>query len=222
MFNKGLHNKTEFKAVPCNLVKKIFKIRDEILSDCDDYTLEDYNDMYKSYFESIDTNANSLGMCFSFILNYSYDLVKTDVQIYTCEYGLNNKGKYQGVCKLHNGAEIIVFNVAGEESGYNMLQVVYFDGEFLRTFTPFEGNFVNVLTMTCLGDEVYCKLDEFDNDLYKEVLGDKVVSIKDDDFEEQMYEGYCRFQGFDCDYNSSLNIDFDYDAMCKEIESALI
>lgn len=228
MYNKGYTNTTEFKAVPCNIVEEIFRARDTILA-CDDDTKKDYEGMFKESFEDWKSDLRSLGDCFCFLTDYQSKkckVVDIDINIYSIDYYQSRKGKYCGLCKLPNGADIIVFDVSGEESGFSMCQVVYFDGNMLRTFTPYQGNAVNMITKTCLGDEEYMdKHIVVNDDLYKIVYPDG-LDFNSYDYANKAFSKYCVFTGLvesenEADGLRDGRIELDWDLMSSEIENAL-
>lgn len=228
MFNKGYVNSIEFKAVPCNIVEKIFEARDKILSCADEDTKEDYEDMFEESFNDWKSESYALGECFAFLVDYQTEgckVVDVDINIYSTEYYLSTQGKYIGLCKLPNGADIIVFHVYGEESGFTMCQVVYYDGTMLRTFTPYQGNAVNIATKTCLGDETYTSKNIVNDDFFKKVYPSG-VDFKEYGFSDELFEKYCVFTGLvesedDADELKDGRIELDWDAMSLEIEKAL-
>lgn len=228
LLNKGYTNTTEFKAVPCNIVEKIFEARDKILFNCEDYVKEDYEELYKECFEEWSSEDYALGECVSFLKEFSNEnckVIDVDIYIYTSEHYLATKGKYRGLCKLPNGADILVLDVYGEETGINMCQVVYYDGTMLRTFTPYQGNAVNIATKTCLGDEAYTTKDAIDSELFKKIYPSE-VDFSDYDNWNEMLARYYVFTGLVESEDEAENlrgrrIHLDWDSIENEIEKAL-
>jgi len=223
IFNENLHNTAPCKAVPCDIVKEIFKARDALLHSSED-AADDY-EFYKKSFDEYEEKGSSapnyvLGGCYEFLKDYSELTEWIDVEVYSTGYYLADEGKYQGICKLLNGADVVVFHVACEEQPSELYQVLYFDGSELRVFTPFSGNAVNVVTMTALGDEGYTKFDKLAGDLYSKVYPDGLPDVNDYEFAEATKLGYLSFLGYtEDDFESGL---FPDKALVdKEIEMVL-
>lgn len=220
LINKGEHNTVIRKAVPCDLKAEIFKARDETLKD--EYAKKLY-DMYQRYFDEYNKETYSIGGCINFICDCN-DNFKPDVYIYTGERYLCNKGTLQGITKLPNGADIIVFQVCAEESGISICQVLYYDGEKLRLFTPYEGNAVNVITKTCLGDEEYAKEEDFDYShplvsiVYPDGLSEDLIA---EDYDEEAKCRYMMHYGISKEDAERDNIALDWEAINKEILDVL-
>lgn len=223
MLNKGLTNINGKKAVPCDLIFEIFKLRDIILEK-DEYTAKLYPKYYEKYFLNYENDNYSLGSCVRFLEDSEFG-IKKDISIYSEEYYFNSNGKYQGICKLPNGADIIVFYASCEEQPSGMCKVLYFDGEKLRIFTPFEGNAVNVALGTCLLDEGIGnkkKVNEkYLNHIYPNGLNLDYEIDNYDDFLEDAWNGYAKFLGMDYDNFLDGKFILDWDAICNEIEKVL-
>ena len=204
MINQGITNTNGAKAVPCDLISEIFKLRDYVLKK-DEYMASLYPKYYQKYFKNYDKDDYSLGSCILF-LEGCEEGIERDVEICSTEYYFSNKGKYQGICKLPNGADIIVFHAYCEEQPVNMCKVLYFDGEKLRVFTPYEGNAVNVALNTCFLDEQYFRKCNLNSELYKKIYPNGLNldayrgTYEDEEkFVDTAREGYARFLGIDYD-----------------------
>lgn len=223
MLNKGFTNTNGKKAVPCNLISEIFKLRDIILEK-DEYNANLYYEYYENYFLNYKDDDYSLGSCICFLEESEFG-IKKDIAIYSGEYYLSSKGKYQGICKLPNGADIIVFHAYCEEQPSNMCKVLYFDGEKLRIFTPYEGNAVNVALGTCLLDEGIGNKDNINEEYFNQIYPNGLnmnYDIEDyDDYLDAAWEGYAKFLGMDIDDFTNGSFTLDWDAICNEIEKVL-
>jgi len=144
-----------------------------------------------------------------------------DVRVYSAGYYLAEKGRYQGICKLPNGADIVVFDVPCEENSNSICQVLYFDGTDLRIFTPFAGNAVNVAFMTALGDEYYSWIEKFEGKLFDKVYPNGLPASDDENFHEKATEGYGHFLGMSEEGKDSWYVTLDWNAMDDEIERVL-
>lgn len=223
MLNKGFTNTNTKKAVPCDLISEIFKLRDVVLEK-DEYNAKLYSEYYEEYFQNYKDDDYSLGSCIGFLEESEFG-IERDINIYSTEYYLSSNGKYQGICKLPNGADIIVFHAYCEEQPSNMCKVLYFDGEKLRIFTPYEGNAVNVVFKTCLLDEgngnKYNINKEYLNQIYPNGLNLDYEIEDYDDYLEAVWEGYAKFLGMDIDDFVNGSFTLDWDAICNEIEKVL-
>lgn len=226
LLNKGLTNSVEKKAVPCDLIAEILKLKDTLLQ-TDETFAEEYEQYYEDDFENCDQEDYILGDCIQ-ALTYSDTGIKDNVAVYSGELYFNHKGKYQGKCKLPNGADIIVLEICCEEEPTSMCKVLYFDGEKLKLFTPYEGNAVNVALRTCLLDEEYMHENNVDEKYLKQIYPDGLdLDWKDKDFED--YElfrdtarrGYAKFLGIDMDDFENGDFKLNWDAICNEIETVL-
>lgn len=222
MLNKGLTNTRGNKAVPCDLISEIFKLRDIVLKK-DEYQAKSYPEYYEEYFQNYKDDDYSLGSCIRFLEESEFG-IKEDIAIYSSEYYFSSNGKYQGICKLPNGADIIVFHAYCEEQPSNMCKVLYFDGEKLRIFTPYEGNAVNVALGTCLLDEGIGNKNNINEEYFNQIYpnGLNNYDIEDyDDYLDAAWEGYAKFLGMDIDDFTDGSFTLDWDAICNEIEKVL-
>lgn len=153
LINDGLHNSVLKKAISCDLKEKIYEAKDNAIKD--PKVKMYYDSFYAEYFDEWNEEEYSIGKCIEFLANYNHNDFIQDVQVYSTERYLENPGDYDGISNLQSGAEVIILHICAEEHAFEMIQVVYFDGEKLHTFTPFEGNAVNVIAKTCLGNEAY-------------------------------------------------------------------
>ena len=236
VLNKGFTNTVAKKAVPCDLVAELFKLRDYLLEHDEDYA--DMYDIYEDDFENWNQDDYQLGNC---VISMIQDNgIVADTSIYSSEYYLNTNGKYQGICKLPNGADIIVFDCCCEEQPSGMYTVLYFDGEKLRLFTPYEGNAVNIALNTCLLDEEYVVKPKINNEYVSQIYPNglnldwvnvKWSNLKDEEFDayydmceqakEDARKGYAEFLGMKFSDFKDGNFDLDVDAICNEIENVL-
>ena len=217
MINIGEHNTVAKKAVSCNIKAEIFKLRDKALTE--KYASDSY-EYYKKYFDNY--NDEDIGKCVNFLCD-CYSKFTPDIYIYTDERYLCEEGTLQGITKLPNGANIVVFKVYNEEHDFTMCQVLYYDGEELKLFTPYEGNAVNIITSTCIGDE-HCALDtEIDkahplaNLIYPDGINEDIIT----DDEEAAKNKYMMYFGISEEDADDDNLELDWDAIDKEIISAL-
>jgi hypothetical protein len=102
---------------------------------------------------------------------------------------------------LGNGASVILYTVNGEESFSRMASVVYYDGEKLAIYTPYEGNGVHVGLDTALGDEDF-------------------TPYEDKNTEDEIIEYYERY-GLANPYEDEVEIELDMDKIKDEIEMVL-
>lgn len=240
MINKGFHNKTKLKAVPCDLVAKIIETKDNVLKILTEVEMQEYNNCYAEHFKNPLGSSDSLSECIEFLEYYdegTENFMVNDVLMQFAKYELTKSGKYSGLCKLPSGADILVIEAISQEHGLGMCKVLYFDGKTLRFFTPYEGNTVDIINNSCLGDEAFAFVKESSCELYKQLI--------DDSFEAYMsmpdaYDGdrankvvYTYLKNFgelgselnieDFDYLDVLpDLDFDIDAVCAEIEAELM
>lgn len=235
MINEGMKNTAKGKAVPCNLIEEILKMRNKILEVMPKYCMSQYESIYKRSFDEIEKNGTSenvdaLGDCIAFLLNYSNhlpnkeDWLEEDVRIYSSEYYVSEDEKYNGLCKLPNGADILPLMICGEETGVYMYSIVYFDGNKLQMFTPYCGNTVNVLFKTAIGDESNSYLDssDFDEELVKQMFPDGLRGRNE--FESQMaYEDYIMSASLSYyGYETTEGILTFENELFKEVEEALM
>ena len=228
IMNTGLTNVGVKKAVPCNLIEEILKFRDILVAKSKS-NATDYEKWYEKHFCNFDYDdtyyefdKECICQCIPYFLNCDDGSLKTDVQIYSCEKHINKEGKYQGLCKLPNGAEILVFEALGEEEPTRMCMVLYFDGEQLRFFTPYEGNAVNVVTQTCLLDETFCQVDFTQHPLYNSIYPKGLKRTFDDEkFVDNARKGYAKFLGIKYSDLCNGKFELDWDAICNEIETVL-
>lgn len=220
MINKNEHNTVVRKAVPCDLKAEIFKLRDKILENKETHKNYEY---YREYFENYNKTEYSIGACIEFIFWHS-DLLEFDIYIRGCERALSYAGrKLQGITKLPNGADIIIFQVYSEEHWIGMCQVLYYDGTQLRLFTPYEGNAVNIITTTCIGDEWHAcdstinKTHPLAAKIYPRGISAEIVEEDIDAAKNQ----YLRYYGISKEDAEDDCVDLDWDAIEKEIISTL-
>ncbi len=223
--NENLQNIVPRKAVPCDIVKELFKVRDTLLDSADRNTIKVYEVAYEKFFEEYEERGSAtandvLGSCYDFIKYYSKSEKGIDVVIDSSDYRLAEEGKYQGICKLPNGAEVIVFQVVCDEQPSELYQVLYFDGTELRVFTPFSGNAVNAVTMTALGDEDCTLLEKLEGDLYSKVYPNGLPEVAESNFAEAARLGYLQFLGY-TEKEFQTGIRSDKKLVDKEIETVL-
>lgn len=238
---------TSYMAMPCDIVQKVLDLKNELVAKLKGYDLEVYN-RNKKYFDYVENNREiysvnsrpeedyNLGACLAYLMDLSLEdkdmsekfLIIQDIEIYSSEHYLTSDCKYEGVCNIKNKngdlCEIIALHIFSEEIGTNMLQVVYFDGERLRTFTPYRGNSVNVLTQTCIGNEEYSHVigDKSKNSYNKEIFNEiyKDGLPKDNrscEYYEALATGYLKFLGLE-DAEDAVN---DFDVAFTEVEKVL-
>lgn len=217
MLNKGKHNTVEKKAVVCNIIKELIKRVDELVANCDNDTLEEFEFVKDEYnnVKSGEYRDYEVGSLLNFLGNYE-DKLSNDVYIYTCEYYKPDEevSRYSGLVTLPNGAQVYVMSVYQEEHSGNMCKVLYFDGDQLRLFTPYEGNYVDIDWKVCLCDETWV-IDrimgrEVDYDESEELIGEHVAE-------------YVKQYGYECDPEEydELDIELYWDAICDEIDMIL-
>lgn len=246
ILNERFEN-TGYMAMPCNIVQKILDLKNEVVAKLKGYDLEVYN-RNKKYFDYVENNREmytvnsrpeedySLGACLAYLMDLSLEegnisgegVIIKDVEIYSSEYYLTFDCKYEGVCTIKNGnsdlCEIIALHIFSEEIGTSMLQVVYFDGEHLRTFTPYSGNSVNVLTQTCIGSEMYSHVignkskNSYNKELFTEIYKDYLPNDTGScEYYEALTTGYLKFLGLE-DAEDAVN---NFDVAFTEVEKVL-
>lgn len=174
VINKGYHNVAK-KSVPCNLIRKIIESKNKLLPKLKHPDLVYYEECKKEYFENLqngDIEKDTIGECIGFLLSCDYDeeYIHEDVYIYAssrltdaCSY--EDRLEYIGLTTLPNGAEAIGLITMSEECNFHIFQLLYFDGEKLQLFTPYEGNAINIVTKTALGNEMYCNFSIMDRNV---------------------------------------------------------
>jgi len=250
--NKRFTNTQRQKAMPCDIVQEILKARNAILTEM---SIEDsklyYDGLYREHFIAVDSNIVKyevnkpvenedcdLGSCVSFLMQHGN--LKSDVEIHSTKYYLNQEGRYKGVCDFRNKnndvCQIVVFCVRAEELDISIIQVLYFDGEKLCLFTPYKGNSVNVVFKTCIGDERYSNayfelrksvkenngkhsIDEFlDTGLIEMIYSDGLPEDEEsDEYFEKMAYGYAKFLGLSKPENAKI----DYKMVFSEMKDML-
>lgn len=156
--NRGIHNKSDFKAVPCDLRAKLRDLRDDLVRS-GQASRDDFGD----YFDTLDVCPMSIGSAISLLEWYGADIDEGSTAI-----DLATR-KEHSVLTLPNSAELILIESRSDTSEYFMIQALYYDGEKLRLFTPYAGNWVNVAYDSFLGDEP--EASEIDTELYRRIYG---------------------------------------------------
>lgn len=156
--NRGIHNKSDFKAVPCDLRAKLRELRDALVRS-GEVSKDDFGD----YFDTLDVCPMSIGSAISLLECYGADIDEGSTMI-----DLTVR-KEHGVLVLPNGAEVIMVESYSDTSEHFMIQALYYDGNKLRLFTPYAGNWVNVAYGSFLGDESEALW--IDTELYRRVYG---------------------------------------------------
>lgn len=116
-----------------------------------------------------------------------------------------------------NGIEVIIFRALGAYSCIEVFKVLYFDGEELRIFTPFEGNAVNIITKTVLGyeylhkNELNYKAKALMNKIYGENIKIDILN------RSEFIERYIKYFNPNESYNEFSAIRKNKKAVIKEI-----
>lgn len=245
IINKGFHNTTTKKAVPCDLIKALVDAKNEILKITSTRDYRYYKNNYVENFEKLENGDYDkdygIGSCVLCLLNMEghEKYIDSDVIVYTDEMYTNNRcpSKYNGVTKLTNGADVIGFHVYCEEAESTLFQFLYYDGEKLRIFTPYEGNAVNIITRTALGDETCRDADDYDDtctlcsvifpngtdvDLYEDIT---LTDANGEEYELEQRDcivyNYLNYFGADVKPNESYKADLNTDCIDAEVESVL-
>lgn len=156
--NRGIHNKSDFKAVPCDLRAKLRELKD-VLVRSGEASKDDFGD----YFDTLDVCPMSIGSAISLLECYGADIDEGSTMI---DLAVR---KEHGVLVLPNDVEVILVESYSDTSEHFMIQALYYDGDKLRLFTPYAGNWVNVAYDSFLGDE--SEALEIDAELYRRVYG---------------------------------------------------
>jgi hypothetical protein len=190
LLNEGKHHVIEGKAVKCDLKAELRKLYDKILDSDDGSYISDYD-----IEEIVDfTNDNSalkgfigeaLDICLKQDIAQYIDTSTMDIEFLT----------------LGNGADVILYTVNGEESFSRMASVIYYNGEELAVYTPYEGNGVHIGLDTALGDEDFTPYEDKNN-------------------EEEIIEYYAQYE-LDNPYEIEVEIELDMDKIKNEIEMVL-
>ena len=161
-----------------------------------------------------------MGRCIYFL---EISELESDVKINSSVAEFSNYGKYQGYCKLPNGADIIVLKDYNKVKTCCMIRVLYFDGKQLKIFTPYEGNTVNIALNTCFFNENILKKDNINQNYLKQIYpnGLDLNQKLNLNFENEVNMGYAKFLGMDYDDYMSKKFHLNYDTICKEIEDVL-
>lgn len=246
ILNKGFHNTVTKKAVPCNLIQKLIDAKDELIQNLDAFDYEYYEDDAKEDFDALESGnyeSYTIGSCIIELLNMEghEDYIERDVEVYTTEMYSDKPqkdsmydSKYIGIEKLPNGADIIGFQTCCEEKPTYLLQYLYYDGEKLRIFTPYEGNAVDIVTRTALQDEYYkqnadensplCPIlfpDGVDVDLYSKVTfteNGKEYELAQGDY---IVYNYMKYFGANIQPDDYFDPEVDASCIDAEIESVL-
>lgn len=143
IINNGIHNSTPFKAVPCDLVAELRRQKDILVGS--GVPEEEFRD----YFEDLDVCPYAIGSAISLLQSHDVDIDEGDILINL------DRRKECGKVEIAEGVTVILLQSYSDfyDSSYYMIQALYSDGKKLCLYTPFEGNWVNVVYQTCLGDE---------------------------------------------------------------------
>lgn len=243
VMNKGYHNTVVKKAVSCNLIEKIIEAKNNLLSNLSTNNEEYYNQYSKKYFDMLEIGnieETTIGNCVLFLLSHDDDenYIERDINIYTsemyCDAACYDELKYVGITKLPNNVDIIGFTVFSEECSFHIFQILYFNGEKLQIFTPYEGNAVNIITKTALGNESYCYFDKINKEsalysiIFPNGIDDNGYFEEDFDFyDEDEEEEYCLEKQDDVIYRYlshfgatvKITDDFNYTLVPKNINA---
>jgi hypothetical protein len=197
--NQGLHNTSDKLAVKCDLKQELRRLYDKAVSDEPD--LYDEIDIDKALNcdtlvedENEDLESLIQQLCFNEYIPSDVEMEFVNTMLFSTKV-------------LDNGAEIILFSMYGEmcENELSISQIasaIYFDGEQLRLFTPYEGNGVNTKYKVVLGGERF---------------------VLEDDYEEADNETieYCASQGLGNPLEESVEIQINKDKIMEEINTVL-
>lgn len=193
IINEGQHNTNNGKhAVKCDMREELRKLYDEAMKGEDGIYVCDTNmDIALDFSNNNQDSELSCLICGLMSVNLEQDIVQyidpstVDVEFLT----------------LKNGANVILCKAMGEESFSEMVSVVYYDGDKLSVYTPYEGNGVYIDLKTALGDEELTPCQE--------------------EYPDEDIIGYYEKNGLDNPFDDEIEIPLDMDRIKAEIEMVL-
>lgn len=233
MLNKGFRNENKVELKDCDFLYNLLLVKDIVVR-----VSEDAKGVWDTIMECDWPDANDIKkIILTFDFLYLYNAIEDDVitdglsASYTdSKDKRHNDNIPMGFCKdtFGTGLPSIGFEVRSDDTMVTVYKLCYFDGEKFKIFTPYEGNCVNIITHTAIGDELVLEDDELEDlcntELSKQIFGANTdtESLLDEEEYPIQYIKYFNpeFEVDECfEYT---RVDPDLDTIEMELKEAII